>query len=85
LPKFKLLEISIWVSTLIAICMCSLSPASLTFVGDHALLKIVFFGFSTYLWILMIFAFTVIIVHCVVLASFSYLLISLSLFAFLFA
>lgn len=79
LPKFKLMEIGTCVSTSIVIWLCILSFASFTFVGDYALLKIVLSHFPTCLWIFMIFAFDAIDVHCMVLASFSYLLITLSL------
>ncbi len=75
-----MLERGTWVSTSIAICLCSLSLTSLTFVREHALLKIILSFLSTCLWILMIFSFVVIIVHCVIMAPFSCLLISLSLF-----
>ncbi len=81
LPTFKLLERGTWASTSITIYLCNLSLISLTFAKDQMLLKIVFSCLSTYLWILMIFAFDVIIALCVVMASFSCLLISLSLFA----
>jgi hypothetical protein len=80
LPKFKLLDRSTWASTLTAIYLCSLSPTSFTFAKDQMLLMIALSHLSTCLWIFMIFAFTTIVVHCVVLASFSCLLISLYLF-----
>ncbi len=79
LPKFKLLERGTWASTLIAIYLCNLSLASFTFVGDQTLLMIILSHLSTCFWILMIFAFTIIIVHGVVMASLSYFLISLFL------
>ncbi len=75
LPKFKLLEKGTWANTSVAIYLCSLSPASLTFAKDQTLLKIVLSRLSTYLWIFM----AIVVAHCVVLASFSCLLISLSL------
>ncbi len=78
LPKFKLLERGTWTSTLTTICLCKIFLASLTFVGYQTLLKIVLSRLSTCIWILMIFAFATIIICCVVLASFSCLLISLS-------
>jgi len=34
LPKFKLMEKGTWANTSVAICMCIISLASLTFVGD---------------------------------------------------
>ncbi len=80
--RFKLLERGTWVSTSIAICLCSLSLTSLTFVREHALLKIVLSCLSTCLWILIIFSFVVIIVHCVIMAPFSCLLISLFVTSF---
>jgi hypothetical protein len=79
LPKFKLLERGTWANTLTTIYLCSLYFLSFTFVGDQMPLMIALSHLSTCLWILMIFAFNIIVVHYVVLVSFSCLLISLSL------
>ncbi len=79
LPKFKLLGRGTWANTLATIYLCNLSPTSFTFTRNQTLLKIVFSHFSTYLWILMIFAIVAIATCCVVLTSSSCLLISLSL------
>ncbi len=76
LPKFKLMEKGTWASTSIAIYLCILSLASFTFARNQAFLKFSLFHFSTCLWILMIFAFVVIAARCVVLASFSCILIT---------
>ncbi len=61
------------------ICLCNISRASLTFAKDQTLLKIIISRLSTCLWILMIFALAAMVAYCVVLASFSCLLISFSL------
>jgi hypothetical protein len=78
LPKFKLLERGTWANALTTIYLCSLYFLSFTFAGDQTPLMIVLSHLSTCLWILMIFAFTTIVVHYVVLVSFSCLLIPLS-------